>query len=219
LNFDTLYSAGATAPIVLSLVAVTALVISDLCDIKPGRYISKPLAALAFLWLALQLNALDSSYGSWMFAGLFLCMLGDLCLMGENDKWFLAGLIAFLCGHLVYAATFVQLAVNIPWLVASTIPALLLVFFVLRWLLPHVEADMKIPVSIYTIVISAMLVCAGGTAGTSAAFLIVIGAWGFAMSDIAVARQQFVHKSKLNRIWGTPLYFLSQMILATSVGA
>jgi hypothetical protein len=43
------------------------------------------------------------------------------------------------------------------------------------------------------------------------------GAWGFAVSDLAVARQQFVQTSQLNGLWGTPLYFLSQMLLAASL--
>jgi uncharacterized membrane protein YhhN len=206
-------------PITLSIISVTALVACDFLGKRPARYLFKPLAALAFLWLALAFNALDSGYGSWIFAGLLLCMLGDLCLMSEDKRWFLAGLIAFLCGHLVYGAAFVQLALKPKGIVISAIPALLLVFFVLRWLLPHVDSGMKTPVTVYTVIISGMLVCAGGTIGTPAASMIVVGAWGFACSDLAVARQRFVSKNRLNPLWGTPLYFLAQMLLAASVAA
>ena len=37
------------------------------------------------------------------------------------------------------------------------------------------------------------------------------------LSDLAVARQQFVQPSRWNGLWGTPLYFLSQMVLAASI--
>ena len=46
---------------------------------------------------------------------------------------------------------------------------------------------------------------------------IIGGAWAFAISDLAVARRQFLQPSRWNGVWGTPLYFLSQMVLAPSV--
>ncbi len=77
---------------------------------------------------------------------------------------------------------------------------------------------MKGPVAAYVLVISAMLVCAGLTAGQPVAPFVIAGAWGFALSDVAVARRQFVApESKSSPLWGTPLYFASQMVLACSV--
>ncbi len=76
---------------------------------------------------------------------------------------------------------------------------------------------MKMPVAVYTLVITGMLLCAGLSAGQPAAPLIIGGAWGFAISDLAVARRQFVQPSRWNGLWGTPLYFLSQMVLASSI--
>mgnify|MGYP001824465599 CR=1 FL=1 len=216
---ETLTFSAVFPPALLSLVSVAALVLSDYHNRRPGRYLFKPLAAAAFIWLALQLDALSRSYGTWMLVGLCLCMLGDLFLMPDNERWFLAGLVAFLCGHLVYAAAFVQLSFY-PWGVAiSALPALVLLVQVLRWLLPHVDSNMKIPVALYTVVITCMLLFAGGTAGSTAAYLIILGAWAFALSDIAVARRQFVASDPVNQLWGTPLYFLAQMILAASIAA
>ena len=83
--------------------------------------------------------------------------------------------------------------------------------------LPRVPAQMKLPVTVYTLVITGMLLCAGLSAGLPAAQLIIVGAWGFAISDLAVARRQFIHPSRWNGLWGTPLYFLSQMLLAASI--
>ena len=87
-----------------------------------------------------------------------------------------------------------------------------------RWLTPHVNREMQLPVTLYIVVISAMLLCAGLTAGQPAAPFIIGGAWGFACSDLAVARRQFIQPaSRLNGVWGTPLYFLAQMVLASSL--
>ena len=74
------------APVLLSAASVGGLVLADQVQFRPGRYLCKPLAALAFLWLALALGAMDSSYGRWLLAGLLLCMLGDLLLMPEDER-------------------------------------------------------------------------------------------------------------------------------------
>jgi uncharacterized membrane protein YhhN len=205
-------------PVLLSCVAVVALVLCDFRDFRAGRYLFKPLAAAAFIWLALSLGATTTTYGTWLLAALLFCLLGDLFLMPDSERWFLAGLTAFLCGHLLFAVAFVQLPINPLGLALSALPALVLLVTVLRWLTPHVNREMKLPVTLYILVISAMLLCAGLTAGQPAAYLIIGGAWGFACSDLAVARRQFIlPASRLTAMWGTPLYFLSQMVLACSV--
>jgi len=203
-------------PVILSCAAVAALVFSDIKQIRAGRYLCKPLAAAAFVWLAIILDAPATAYGSWLLAGLICCLLGDLLLMPDSERSFLAGLVAFLCGHLLYAVAFLHLPGNLWGLVATSLPAMVLLVFATRWLAPHLQRDMKAPVALYTLVITVMLLCAGLSAGHPAATLIIMGAWGFAISDLAVARQQFAQPSWLNGAWGTPLYFLSQMLLAGS---
>lgn len=215
---DSLPLAAILPPVLLSCIAVAALVLCDFRDFRPGRYLFKPLAAAAFIWLALSLDATSTVYGTWLLAALVLCLLGDLFLMPDSERWFLAGLTAFLCGHLLFAVAFVQLPINLPGLAISALPALVLLVTVWRWLTPHVNSEMKLPVTLYILVISAMLLCAGLTVGQPAAYLIIGGAWGFACSDLAVARRQFIlPASRRTAMWGTPLYFFSQMVLACSV--
>jgi len=215
---DALLWSTILPPVVLSCITVVALVFCDFRDIRAGRYLFKPLAAAAFIWLALSLDAASTDYGRWLLAALVLCMVGDLFLVPESERGFLAGLSAFLCGHLLFAMAFLQLPANLSGLAVSAVPALVLLVAVWRWLIPHIPDAMKIPVTIYILVISAMLLCAGLTAGQPAAFLIIAGAWGFACSDLAVARHQFIPPaSRRNGVWGTPLYFLSQMVLASSL--
>jgi uncharacterized membrane protein YhhN len=202
--------------VLLSGGAVIALVWSDFHQLRPGRYLFKPLAAAAFIWLALAVDATGSGYGRWLLGGLLCCMAGDLLLMAENQRCFLAGLVAFLCGHLLYAGAFLHLPSSVSGLAITSLPVLVLLVGSSRWLLPHLDGNMKLPVLAYIVVISAMLLCAGLAAGQPGAVLIIGGAWGFAISDLSVARQQFVHANRVNKTWGTPLYFLSQMLLAGS---
>lgn len=204
-------------PLVLSALAVPALVLCEYRLYRPGRYLFKPLAAMAFLWLAIAAGATGSVYGQWILAGLVCCMAGDLLLMPDSERWFLAGLFAFLCGHLCYALGFLSLDYSLTGLALSSLPAMALMVLSLRWLLPHLDSTMKAPVLLYTLVITGMLLCAGVSAAQPGAGLIISGAWGFALSDLAVARQQFVRPSPVNGLWGLPLYFISQMLLAASV--
>lgn len=207
----------ALPPLLLAALAVPALVVADIRDWRPGRYLFKPLAALAFLWLAWLLMPDSGTYGTLLLSGLLLCALGDLLLMFESERCFLAGLLAFLSGHLLYVAAFVVLSTNPSAYGVSLLPVLLLVAGSLRWLLPHLQGPMRVAVPAYILVIAAMLLSAGGSAGSAAAPLIIAGAWGFAISDLAVARRQFVKRSFVNGLWGTPLYFGSQLLLAASL--
>ena len=65
---DALPLAALTPPALLCLLAVSALVLSDLRDWRVGRYLCKPLAAAAFVWLALRLGAGESP-ATWQAAG------------------------------------------------------------------------------------------------------------------------------------------------------
>jgi uncharacterized membrane protein YhhN len=210
-------SSTLAAPIVLAVLAVAALMLCDSQRYRPGRYIFKPMAAAAFIWAALAVDAASFSYGQWMLAGLCLCFVGDILLMADAEPAFIGGLGAFLLGHLCYAVAFTQLAWTPATLLVSALPVAALVYFTLRWLSPHTEGPLRFAVPLYTAVIAGMLLAAGMTVNEPAAALIIFGAIGFAISDLAVARQQFIKDSRLNGLWGTPLYFASQMLLAGSV--
>ncbi len=214
---ESLAISTVAVPALLSLLAVTGLMASDYYEFLGGRFVFKPLAAMAFIWLALVAGALDSTYGQVLLAGLVLAAAGDVFLMFESQGAFMAGLVSFLCGHLLYALAFLQLPIDTMGLSASLVPAALLVLITLNWLRGHLPGAMRYAVPAYMLVIAAMLVFAGGTWGQPGAGLIIVGAWGFAFSDVSVARRQFISTDPWNKLWGTPLYFASQMLLALSV--
>lgn len=199
-----------------SALAVTGLLIAEAKQIRWLIGLCKPVASLSFVWLALLAGALQSVYGQWLLAGLIACLLGDLFLISARPKIFLLGLGSFLIGHLLYAMAFLQLGWNGGAVLVSALPALVLAVVVWRWLLPKIEGPMRVPVAAYIIVISGMLSLAGCGWGHPVGFWIIVGAWGFAFSDISVARDRFVNQTFSNRAWGLPLYFASQMILAWS---
>ncbi len=200
--------------------AVLAVAATLACERRFPRveWFFKPLASACFIALALSCGALDSDFGRWLLAGLALCMAGDVFLIAHHDKTFLAGLASFLLGHLLYVVAFMQLPLSLPAMLVSLVPALLLAVLSLRWLWPHLPAHMQSPVLAYIGVICSMLLMAGSTWGSGPGPWVLVGAWGFAISDLAVARNQFVSPGFANRLWGLPLYFGSQLLLAFSAG-
>lgn len=203
------------ATLALATFSVVAMLISEQRAPK-AEWLFKPLASLCFIALALQAGALDSAYGQWLLAGLMFCMAGDVFLIPSGERTFLLGLASFLLGHLLYAVAFLQLPLNLPAMLMGAIPVALLAIFSLRWLWPHLPTNMQVPVISYIGVICMMLLMAGSTWGSGPALFAIVGAWGFAISDLSVARNQFVSRGMGNRLWGIPLYFGSQMLLAWS---
>ena len=80
-----------------------------------------------------------------------------------------------------------------------------------------VFADFQIPIIAYVSVICTMLVAAFTAFVVTGSGRILLGAGMFAISDLSVARERFVTKSRLNEAWGLPLYFAAQIVLAYSV--
>lgn len=210
-------STVALAGILLTAGGVNAVLLGDRSGRRPVEYVAKPLASAGFLIVALATGALDSGYGVWILAGLGLSLCGDVFLMFKLDWLFLAGLAAFLLGHVAFVIAFAVVGVSGAWAGLAAIGAVGAALIVLRWLMPHVDSEMRSPVMAYVAVISAMVVLAVGTRGAGATPLIVFGAAMFYLSDLFVARDRFVTPGFVNRLVGLPLYYLGQILLALSV--
>ena len=181
--------------------------------------ICKMIASTAFMAAAWIGGAMDSFYGKAVFTGLFLSWWGDLLLIFKDKRPFLVGLVAFLLAHVAYIAAFFGHGIH-PFGAAMALVVLLLpVWFIARWLKPHLTPEMRIPVYAYMVVISSMLVLAVGAWRAGGTLLIPCGALAFYLSDLSVAKERFVSPGYLNRLWGLPMYFLGQILLAFSVAA
>ena len=177
----------------------------------------KMLASSGFVAIALSVGGLSSAYGRLVLAALVCSWIGDLLLTYPSRPAFLGGLVAFLLGHVGYSVAFGLLGLN-PWFVAvAAVVVVLIGYPVWRWLRPHIGV-MAGPVIAYVVVISVMVTMSVGAFGAGATALIPIGATLFYASDIAVARNQFVAPGVANRVVGLPLYYLAQVLLASTAG-
>jgi uncharacterized membrane protein YhhN len=78
---------------------------------------------------------------------------------------------------------------------------------------------MMLPVRIYTLVFTVMVIAAFGAGATGGPGLIPIGALLFFVSDLSVAAARVVQPEFPNYVWGLPLYYAGQVLLALSVAA
>lgn len=203
----------ASAAITVGFIALLGLLFAEYREHFLGRAICKTTASSCFVLLAVSLGATNSFYGQLLLSAMLLCWLGDVLLIKVGQgALFMAGIAAFLFGHVLYAFAFWQLELSaLPmWLLAGLmIPALILT---LRYLRPHLDSSMQVAVLAYMVAISIMVIIAAG-----AGFWLGLMAVLFAVSDLSVARDRFVKSGFSNVVWGLPLYYLSQFGIAASL--
>lgn len=206
-----------TPYLVGTAVAVVALLAAEARALRPLAAVSKLLASLGFVGAALHAGALASDYGRAVLLALALSLVGDVALLSRSRPAFLSGLSAFLLAHLAFAAAFLVLGTDgrVLGLAAGVLVPFGLV--VRRWLRPHVDGPMKLPVTLYVLVILVMVGLAWAATARHGLAAIGIGATAFMVSDLAVARDRFVAPGIVNRLWGLPLYYAAQLVLASTV--
>lgn len=177
--------------------------------------IFKIVASSAMVAIVATGNQTLSGYTLFIGAGLLASWVGDLALSFKGDRVFLVGLIAFALAHLFYVASF--FARSTMDVVSVAVAAAVLAVTagaILRWLSPHVPDHLRTPVAIYIGIIMVMVVTSFGTSGTIADPRIPTAAVLFMISDVLVARQQFVAPMLSNRIVGLPTYYAAQALFA-----
>jgi len=206
--------------------AAVALLAGLLCaasrESLRGTLLTKPLLSALFVATAWTAPHRDPLYFGLVTAGLVLCLAGDVFLIfTRSANLFLAGLVSFLLGHVLYGTAFFAVSSPGAWTAAAAVVLLAVGTAVFSWMKPHL-GKMKVPVTAYIIVITLMVVTAATLAGDgrhpfAGRILAFVGAVLFYASDIFVARHRFVRKEFLNRLIGLPLYYAGQFMIAASV--
>lgn len=207
-------------PIVLTVFAVAVLLGGEARHHAPTVRLAKPLASTGFVAVAVAAGALEGgAYGLAILGALALSWVGDVCLLSRRNVWFLAGLGAFLLGHVAFGAAFVARGVQWAWVLGAAVLLAVPALVVRRWLVPYVPSAMRGPVDAYVAVITVMVALSIGCTAAGGSRWIVVGAVMFYLSDLSVARDRFVRNELRNRLWGLPLYYGAQIVLACTVAA
>jgi uncharacterized membrane protein YhhN len=205
-----------------SAVLLVLLLYAEKKESIPGKLATKPLLSALFVVVAWRSAWPVPGLAHWVMVGLILSWIGDCFLIFYARPLFLAGLLAFLSGHICYAVGFLGHGTMPPWVVAGVALAAAVsikIFFRLR---PHL-GPMTGPVIAYIAVITAMVagaltLFAAVRYPTAARWLVLSGAVLFYASDVLVARDRFVAPGFVNRLYGLPLYYLAQFFFALAIG-
>lgn len=184
------------------------------------QYITKPLLmpALALFFL-LQNTSRKSLPGKWVMAALFFSWAGDVLLMFQEKipDFFLFGLSAFLIAHIFYIIFFhsVRIKTGIRSRPLLFLPVIVYYAVLIFWLFPGL-GDMKMPVIIYGLVISFMLVLALHMLfirNKQAGMLMTLGAILFVISDSILAFNKFYWSFTLAGVWIMLTYGIAQYLI------
>jgi uncharacterized membrane protein YhhN len=184
--------------------------------------ITKSILSLLFVIAALIQPRSIPAYYDYLLMGLLFCLIGDVCLALPQKKAFMAGLVAFLVGHVFYIFSFLSLTQIYYWISAWLFIIFCISALIFIWLRPHLNS-MLIPVLFYILVITVMASGAWAVFWKSSfqisgKLFILLGALCFYLSDVFVARNKFVREEYRNRLLGLPLYYAGQFLFAFSVG-
>jgi uncharacterized membrane protein YhhN len=186
------------------------------------NFITKPLLvpALALYYL------LATSQKSYLFlAALFFCWLGDVLLMLQRDEiFFIAGLLAFLTGHVLYSICYRTFRSNGtgltgPQRIRFSFPILLAGTGLVTILLPHL-GSLQIPVLVYALVITLMAMQAlfrYGRTNSKSFTLVFAGAISFMLSDSLLAINKFMQPLPLAGLAIMFTYILAQYLIVEGV--
>lgn len=199
----------------LTLILAMALVGFQLSGNHGLAAIAKMLGSACFVGVAISCGGLRSAYGRLIIIGLLFSVAGDALLLPQWSAYFLYGLVSFLLAHVLYIAAFVKVGLSRHALLRISPAVIVMSGLAIVWLTPFIDSDLKLPVYVYTAVISLMVISAFGARATS--LLIPAGAALFYFSDLSVAAGRFVDTDFPNYVWGLPFYYAGQVLLALSV--
>jgi len=190
------------------------------------EYIAKPAVMIALFFLLWTPTGLNGTL-IWFGLGILFSLAGDALLMISSDSLFLAGLVAFLFAHVAYVIGFNTPLPNISaWgfllAVMIGIGGMRIIRRIISPLAAQGQAGLRIPIIVYGVVISIMLLSAmlkltdvSWKAG--AALLVSVGAFLFYISDMILAWNKFITPIQNGRIYNILSYHLGQIALIAGV--
>ncbi|MHC8514693.1 lysoplasmalogenase [Sporosarcina sp. ITBMC105] len=169
--------------------------------------------ALIILFGALTLPLVSSTYKKRILFGLFICMIADGVIY-----WFMAGLVTFFIGHVIYIFAFKQATrKKIPIWVAI----LLLVYGIgmAVWIAGSQFMADQFVLGIAIIAYIAVILTMGWMAIKTGLKLAIIGALLFMFSDSVLAIDRFIVEIPYRDAFVMVTYYAAQVLIAASIGS
>ncbi|MEM5774786.1 MAG: lysoplasmalogenase [Anaerolineaceae bacterium] len=189
------------------------------------HYVTKPavmVLLLAWLWQATRFEG----FAGWIGLALLLSRAGDIFLM-LPPSFFMAGLAAFLLGHVCFMAGFLaSQPADGPWVWAAGAALLAVALFTLQTYWKALgkklySRKVRGGVSAYILVANGMIFSALSTLwrpdwALVNALLAAGGAVLFGISDSMLAYNRFIRKIPHAHVWIMITYHLAQMLITSA---
>lgn len=185
----------------LAVSAISAIVVDALGQ-RRAFFVLKPLSTAFVLALAASRGETGLSLA------LLLCLLGDVGIMLNTERGFMAGLVAFLLAHLILIALMAPDALAWHYGVPALVAALCLAAAVLR---PAWRQGTLLPAWVYTAVLLSMAVAA-----LRFAPLAGFGAALFLLSDAVLAYKTFHRNSRGAQVLVLASYWLAIALIVNA---
>ena len=202
------------------LVLTGAVALVDWVAVQRGNrrleYLAKPATMVWLIAAALAIDPVDGTARSWFVAALVCSLAGDVFLMLPRDL-FVPGLASFLVGHLAYIVGLRFLGSSAGGFLAAVVLVGIAVPLLGTRIIGAVRAgdepEMALPVSAYIVVISGMVLAAGG----SGVPLALGAAVCFYASDAMIAWTRFIADWRHGRVAVMVTYHLAQIGLVVAL--
>lgn len=189
-------------------------------DNETLRFISKSLLMpLLIIYFLLQTKPAVSGLKAWIILALIFSWLGDILLMFEEDNsiFFLLGLSAFFIAQVFYIVFFHNIRMR-EYIRGNALLLLLVIvyYFILVSILSPSLGGMKLPVRIYGVVLSFMVMLAMHTMfskNKKAGWRMMLGAILFVASDSFLAFNKFYSAFSYAEIIIMSTYGLAQLLI------
>jgi uncharacterized membrane protein YhhN len=213
----------------ITLVFFLAVALAELLAVilswAPLNFIVKPLIVIS---LAAYYLTNTTHRRSLFLIAMAFCWLGDVLLMFQDDQpiFFMAGLGAFLLGHVLYIMSYQRLRLGTgssallgPQKIRFSLPIILAGTGLVVVLYPKLD-DLTVPVMVYALVITVMALQAlfrFGYTNKKSFTLIFIGALFFMISDSLLAINKFLTPVPLASLGIMFTYMLAQYLIVEGV--
>jgi uncharacterized membrane protein YhhN len=179
-----------------------AALLADIAGIQLGldwlQWVSKPLILpFLILYFFSSVRTISSPLNKWIYLALFFSWCGDVLLMfdGMNALFFIFGLSAFLLAHIFYIMFFHFVRIREKIAGNGWFLLFLLIYYsiLIKKLSPYL-GELTIPVRVYGLVISIMLLMAMHMTSLrvkKAGWSMLAGAALFVLSDSVLAINKF----------------------------
>ena len=183
---------------------------------KRLEYVCKPAVMVGLILMSVSLTPTNEAQRWWFVLALALGMVGDIFLMLRRDH-FLAGLAAFLLGHLAYIAGFLVAGVRLDLAallaLLALVPGVAVLPRVTRGIRAQGRRRLAPAVVAYALVITAMLglAMAGGRRPAQ------VGGLHFYASDTMISLNRFVSPRRWMPLAIIVTYHAGQALLVLSL--